>query len=102
MSHRILVNSYISTARAYSETNADRLTFLETKRAALSAEVEGGDWEATNTAFDGSSTGHRRHVDAMARLNAVMEAIEILTADEDATKKKGGLLIPQFHEIPIG
>lgn len=102
MSHRILVNSYIASARAHSETNSVRLEFLENKRAALSEEVEAGDWEAMGTSFDGSSSSHRRHVDAMARLSAVMEAIEILTADSTATKRPGGILIPNFHEIPTG
>lgn len=102
MSHRTLVNSYISTARAHSDTNSVRLEFLEEKRAALSEEVEGGDWETMGTSFDGSSSSHRRHLTAIDRLQAVMEAIEILTADSTATRRPGGILIPNFHEIPTG
>jgi hypothetical protein len=101
MSHRLLVKSFLASARAASVTQAGRLAWLETRRAELSAEVEGGDWEVGSSAFDGHSASARRHASAAARLEAVMEAIEILTLDPTATRKTGGgVLIPRFTRIP--
>ena len=103
-SPRTLVNSYIASARAHApDSNVARLDWLEQKRADLSEELEGGDWEVGSTSFDGSSSTARRHATAEARFKAVMEAIDILTDDEDATKKSGGgILIPKFSSIPHG
>lgn len=98
--HDVLVNTYIADARAHSSVNAARLAYLESIRASLSTEVKDGAWELTQTSFDGSSSNSRRLISPVDRLRAVMEAIEILTADEDATKRKRGLLIPRYSGIP--
>lgn len=98
--HDVLVNSYIADARAHSDSNVARLAFLESKRAALSAEVAGGGWEVGQISLDGTSSTSRRTISPIDRLRAVMEAIEILTADEDATRRKRGLLIPRYSGIP--
>lgn len=101
MAARILVNSYLASARAASATEAGRLAWLEARRAELSAEVEGGDWEVGSASYDGHSATSRRLSSAQSRLDAVFEAIEILTANPDATKKTGGgILIPRFSRIP--
>jgi hypothetical protein len=98
-----LVNSYIASARAAESTQARRLSWLEARRAELSAEVEGGDWEVNGSSYDGKSSTARRTASASARLEAVFEAITILTADPDATRRPGGgLLIPRFNGIPHG
>lgn len=100
-SHRLLVDSFLASARAASTTAAGRLAWLESKRAALSEEVEGGDWEVGSSSYEGTSATSRRGASAAARLKAVMEALAILTADPSATKKTGGgILIPRFTGIP--
>ena len=98
-----LVNSYIASARSASGTAAGRLAWLEERRAELSAEVEGGDWEVNGSSYDGKSSTARRTASASARLEAVFEAITILTANPDATRRPGGgILIPRFNGIPHG
>jgi hypothetical protein len=99
--HRILVDSYLASARAAAPTQAGRLAWLEGRRADLSAEVEGGDWEVSSASFQGHASTSRRLSPAAARLKAVFEAIEILTADPEATRSRGqGILIPRFSGIP--
>jgi hypothetical protein len=99
--HSTLVNSYIASARAASATAAGRLSWLEARRAELSTEIEGGDWEVNSSSHDGKSAGMRRHSSATARLEAVFEAIAVLTADPTATRRPGGgILIPRFSGIP--
>jgi hypothetical protein len=99
--HSTLVNSYIASARAASPTEAGRLSWLEARRAELSMEIEGGDWEISSSTHDGKSAGMRRHSTAGARLEAVFEAIEILTTDPTATKRpRGAILVPRFTGIP--
>jgi hypothetical protein len=103
MRQSTLVNSYIASARAAESTAARRLIWLETRRAELSAEVEGGDWEINGSSYDGKSSTARRVATASARLEAVFEAIAILTADPTATRRPGGgILIPRFNGIPHG
>lgn len=98
-----LVNSYIASARAASSTDAGRLAWLEARRSELSAEVEGGDWEISGSSYDGKSATQRRTASASARLEAVFEAISILTANPEATRRPGGgILIPRFNGIPHG
>lgn len=98
-----LVNSYIASARAASSSAAGRLAWLEARRAELSAEVEGGDWEISGNSYDGKSSTQRRTASAASRLEAVFEAISILTADPDATRRPGGgILIPRINGIPHG
>lgn len=100
-SQRVLVKSFLASARAAATTQAGRLAWLEAKRAALSEEVEGGDWEVGSTAYDGHSATSRRMASAQARLQAVFRAIEVLTANEDATSDSGtGILIPRFSGLP--
>lgn len=100
-SFRTLVNSYIASARAASASDAGRLAWLEARRAELSAEVEGGDWEVGSASYDGHSATSRRHSSGGKRLSAVFRAIEVLTADPTATRDKtGGVLIPRFTGIP--
>lgn len=98
--HDVLVNTYIADARAHSAVNAARLAYLEDIRAGLSDEVKSGAWEVTQTSFDGSSSNSRRLVSPLDRLRAVMEAIEILTADSTATRRRRGLIIPRYSGIP--
>lgn len=99
--HSTLVNSYIASARAAEGTAAGRLAWLERKRAELSEELEGGDWEILGSSHDGKNASMRRSATAEARLNAVFEAIAILTADETATRRPGGgILVPRFTGIP--
>lgn len=97
-----LVMSYLASARAASPTsNAGRLAWLEERRATLSEELEGGDWEMNSASFDGSTSAGRRHATAETRLEAVMEAIDTLNRDPSATRPRGtGLLIPRFSKIP--
>jgi DNA-binding GntR family transcriptional regulator len=98
-----LVNSYIASARAAEATNAGQLAWLEAKRAALSEELEAGDWEVSGSSYDGKSSTARREASASTRLEAVFEAIRILTADPNATAKPGsGIIIPRFSGIPHG
>lgn len=99
--HRTLVNSYIASARAAEATASGRLAWLEARRAELSQELEGGDWEVNSSSHDGKNASMRRGSNAAARLEAVFEAIAILTADPDATRRPGGgVLIPRFNSIP--
>ena len=100
-SQRILVDSFIASARAASTTDAGRLAWLEGRRAELSAEVEGGDWEVGSAAYEGHSATSRRMATAAARLKAVFRAIEVLTADPTATKDgTSAVLIPRFTGTP--
>lgn len=99
--HSTLVNSYIASARAAESTAAGRLAWLEARRAELSQEVEGGDWEVNSSSHDGKNASMRRSATAAARLEAVFEAISVLTADPDATRRAGGgIIIPRFTGIP--
>lgn len=100
--HSLLVRSYLASARSASpDSHAGRLAWLEERRSALSAELEGGDWEVHGSSFDGATSSARRGATAAQRLEAVMEAIEISQADPDATRpRSGGMLIPRFGGIP--
>jgi DNA-binding GntR family transcriptional regulator len=103
MRQATIVNSFLASARAAESTHAARLAWLEARRAELSAEVETGDWEVSGSSYDGKSSTARRHANASDRLEAVFEAIRILTADPTATRSPGrGILIPRFNGIPHG
>jgi hypothetical protein len=101
-SQQLLIDSFLASARAASpDSNPGRIAWLEERRAALSEEVEGGDWEVGSASFDGKNATSRRHLTAEQRLSAVMRAIEILQGDPDATRATGGrMLIPRFSGIP--
>lgn len=103
MASRALVNSYLRSAWAAEPAdNGLRIAFLEGKAAELDAEIQSGDWAVGSTSFDGASHSASRGITALERLEAIQEAIELLTEDPEATKKAGGFVIPRFHEIPVG
>lgn len=93
-----LVSSYIRSARrAHPDSNAARLAWLDNELAALDAQTQSGDWEGNSTSFAGTSQTSKRNISAKDRMSALAEAIRILTANPNATRKFSGLIIPRIH-----
>lgn len=98
MAARFLVTSYIRDARrTYPDDNEDRLTYLDEKLKELDEQVQSGDWESQSNSFGGSSNSARRNITAKDRIEALEEAIHILTANPAATAKSSGVIIPRIH-----
>lgn len=98
MASSFLVSSYIRDARrTHPDDNAAQLTYLDGKLAELDEQVQSGDWEGNSTSFAGSSQTSKRNITAKERVEALDEAIRILTANPNATRKSPGILIPRIH-----
>lgn len=98
MANPELVSSYIRSARrAHPDSNAARLAWLDKELEALDAQTQSGDWEGNSTSFAGSSQTSKRNISASDRMAALAEAIRILTANPNATRKSSGLIIPRIH-----
>lgn len=98
MANALLVSSYIRSARrAHPDDNAARLEWLGERIAELDEQIQSGDWEGNSTSFAGSSQTSRRNISAADRVAALEEAIRILTANPNATRKSSGLIIPRIH-----
>lgn len=98
MASSSLVSSYLRSARrAHPDSNAGRLAWLDEALAALDEQAQSGDWEGNSTSFAGSSQTSRRNIDAATRMEAIAEAIRILTANPAATGKTPGIVIPRIH-----
>lgn len=99
MANPLLVSSYIRSARrAHPDDNTARLEWLGEQIASLDEQIQTGDWESGSTSFAGSSQTAKRNISAADRVAALEEAIEILKANPNATRKsRGGLIIPRIH-----
>lgn len=98
MASRVLVSSYLRSARREHPTdNAARLAWLDNAIAELDAQAQSGDWEGSSTSFAGTSQMSKRNITASERMEALAEAMRILTANPDATGKRAGILIPRIH-----
>ncbi len=93
-----LVSSYLRSARrAHPDDNAARLEWLNAAIAELDEQVQSGDWESAATSFAGSSQTAKRNITAADRIDALEEAIRILTANPNGVRKTSGIIIPRIN-----
>jgi hypothetical protein len=74
-----------------------QITWLRTKRAEYSAEIQAGDWEVQSTTAEGGSASSRRGVSAKENHDAIVGALRKLGATDIGSQ--GSLLQVQFGNI---
>jgi hypothetical protein len=102
MADRTLVQNYILDAQAAAPSSVTgQIAWLHAQRTPLSAAVSGGDIEVTGRTFDGISSQTRQRIDSKARLAAVIEAIDQLTAQLNGTihRSRRSILTPRFGGV---
>lgn len=94
MADRTLVNSYLRSARRlHPNSNPARLAWLDLQASELDVQMQAGDWEVGSSSFAGGSASSKRNVDARDRLDAIDEAVKILTADSTAVRRSSGIVV---------
>jgi hypothetical protein len=103
MADRTLVTNFILDAQAAQPNDiAAQILWLNTeRRVPLSAKVTAGDIEITSRTLEGNSTSSQRHISNRDLLDAVLAAIEQLTADlaGTANRRRSGIITPRFGGI---
>ncbi len=103
MADRTLVTNFILDAQAaHADDIAAQIAWLNTThRVPLSAKVTAGDIEITSRTLEGNSVTSARHITNRDLLEAVIAAIEQLTASLTgiASRRRAGIITPRFGGI---